>query len=287
MERMHSEHFTTLPISAMEHRHRYAFAKSYSRGTVLDIACGIGYGSEFLCGPGGADRYYGVDYNAAAIREAVSAYESDRRSFSVGDILSLPFANGTFDAVFSFETLEHIKDAAAALKELKRVLSHSGVFVGSVPDGTFDAAISAVAGDNQYHYHRFSREQLGSLLRSEFANVQIGYAEVVIASHIGLVDGAPHERIGSTELTNRMKWTHGSFYFVCSDAALPEFAEDIAGYLPFFEEQIRWIDAGRHDHRYIANLKSKLASAMRASMFGLIPARKERSLWQRLLWKTD
>ena len=49
------------------------------------------------------------------------------------DITALPFANGEFDFIFASHVLEHIPDDLAALSEVRRVLSASGVAILPVP----------------------------------------------------------------------------------------------------------------------------------------------------------
>ena len=49
------------------------------------------------------------------------------------DITRLPFADGTFDAVLCYHVLEHIPDDAAAMRELRRVLSPEGWAILQVP----------------------------------------------------------------------------------------------------------------------------------------------------------
>ena len=51
-----------------------------------------------------------------------------------GDGERLPFADGLFDTVICTETLEHVPDDRAVLRELLRVLRKGGVLVISVPD---------------------------------------------------------------------------------------------------------------------------------------------------------
>ena len=282
MERMHSEHFSMLPISAIEHQHRYHYAKKFARGTILDAACGIGYGAEFLCAGGAVDHYYGVDNSDVAIAEAKSKFHANDRTFSMGSLTSLKFPDAMFDAVFSFETLEHMSEPEAALGELRRVMKPAGVLVGSVPDGAFDAAISAVGGDNHYHFHRFSRDDLEGMLSAKFTNVQIGYAEIVIGSRISGLDNGPAGATPSCELTARKKSTHGSFYFVCSDRGLPGFVEDVAGYQPYFEGNIQSLKWLSERDKKIAELEAEVAQ-MRAStahQYAPVPPTKGWSKWR-------
>jgi SAM-dependent methyltransferase len=50
-----------------------------------------------------------------------------------GTALALPFADGTFDTVVSFETLEHVTDSTTMIAELRRVVKPGGAVIISVP----------------------------------------------------------------------------------------------------------------------------------------------------------
>ena len=52
---------------------------------------------------------------------------------AIGDIVDLPFANGSFDVVICIHVLEHIRDDAKAISELYRVLRPGGWALVSVP----------------------------------------------------------------------------------------------------------------------------------------------------------
>lgn len=54
-------------------------------------------------------------------------------SLSVGNALSLPFADGTFDKIICSEVLEHIPDYKQAVNEIERVLKPGGTLAISVP----------------------------------------------------------------------------------------------------------------------------------------------------------
>jgi SAM-dependent methyltransferase len=49
------------------------------------------------------------------------------------DLTSLPFADGSYDVVYASHVLEHIKDDAAAVAEIRRVLAPGGVAFLPVP----------------------------------------------------------------------------------------------------------------------------------------------------------
>ena len=54
--------------------------------------------------------------------------------FLLGDGFRLPFADGAFDKVICAETLEHVHDDRALVRELVRVLKPGGTMAVSVPD---------------------------------------------------------------------------------------------------------------------------------------------------------
>src|SRR5262245_34302247 len=80
----------------VEHKQRYEWAANYCQGkTVLDAACGTGYGSEILR-QSGAAKVIGVDLAL----DAISANGQPRRALLTNaDACRLPFADQSFDAV--------------------------------------------------------------------------------------------------------------------------------------------------------------------------------------------
>ena len=103
-----------------EHVARYVFALPFVENkTVLDIACGTGYGLAFL--KRSAKLVTGVDVDIEAARETKGEWD-EKTSALLGDGLNLPFDDESFDVVTSFETLEHLSERSMFLSELKRVL---------------------------------------------------------------------------------------------------------------------------------------------------------------------
>jgi SAM-dependent methyltransferase len=104
-----------------EHWHRYHFAAPLVAGReVLDVACGAGYGSALLARS--AAKVTGADLSAAAIAHACSRYaDIPNLAFRQADCAALPFADASFDAVVSFETIEHITTQEGFLDEVRRV----------------------------------------------------------------------------------------------------------------------------------------------------------------------
>lgn len=99
----------------------------------LDIGCGPG---TFIGGLDETIQSIGVDIAQAQIDYAQKQYGSASKSFVKIEPGPIPFVDHSFDVVTSIELMEHLdKDAGLALmKEARRVLKPSGVFMLTTPD---------------------------------------------------------------------------------------------------------------------------------------------------------
>ncbi len=149
-----------------EHWHRYHFAaKLVAARTVLDVACGTGYGSALLARQ--AHHVVGVDISAETIEYARALYAPETNlEFRQAECAALPFPDATFDAIVSFETIEHIQEQAQFLDEVRRVLRPDGLFVLSSPNKLEYSDRRGFA--NPYHLRELYRDALASLLASRF-----------------------------------------------------------------------------------------------------------------------
>lgn len=87
---------------------------------VLDAGCGQGNAFQFF---GPHVRVFGCDVSTAMLRHAVV-----RGPVAVQEPYALPFADGTFDAVYAFCIYHHIpaEERVRHLKELRRVVRPGG-----------------------------------------------------------------------------------------------------------------------------------------------------------------
>ena len=103
--------------------------------TVLDIGCGAGGIALHLAKAHGAGHVTGFDVEepviANARRRAEAEGMSGRVAFVEGAPGPLPFADETFDVVFSKDALLHVPDKDALFAEIHRVLKPGGVFAAS------------------------------------------------------------------------------------------------------------------------------------------------------------
>jgi SAM-dependent methyltransferase len=110
---------------------------------LLDLGCGGGRHAFEAMRRGAA--VVAIDSDAAEIKDAatlMSAMEADDQvtrvgggtgEALVGDALTLPFPEGTFDRVIAAEVLEHIPADRLAIGELARVLRPGGTMAVTVP----------------------------------------------------------------------------------------------------------------------------------------------------------
>jgi 2-polyprenyl-3-methyl-5-hydroxy-6-metoxy-1,4-benzoquinol methylase len=140
------------------HLARYAFAAEQARpGRILDMACGVGYGTRLLAERApGARLVLGVDLSADAIAFASQRYGGERIAFTCSDALDFQDQQG-FDTVVSLETIEHVADPRALLARLFALLRPSGVLVASVP-------ITPSVDVNPHHRHDFTARSFRTLL---------------------------------------------------------------------------------------------------------------------------
>jgi ubiquinone/menaquinone biosynthesis C-methylase UbiE len=117
-----------------EHRQRYDYFADRCKGLrVLDVACGVGYGSQLLAQRGAA-AVTGMDISADAIACARKQFAHPHVEFITGDATSLVGIGRPFDAAVSFETIEHLSDPESLLREVRRVLTPAGFFACSTPN---------------------------------------------------------------------------------------------------------------------------------------------------------
>ena len=105
--------------------------------TVLDCGCGPGTITRDIARQIAPGKIIGVDFNGDQIALASSEAKAQgiaNVEFRQANVYELPFADNSFDAVFSHALLEHLKDPVKAAVELKRVLKPGGMIGVCTPD---------------------------------------------------------------------------------------------------------------------------------------------------------
>jgi ubiquinone/menaquinone biosynthesis C-methylase UbiE len=110
-------------------------------GDVLEIGCGVGFNSALISLI--SDRIVATELMTQDLNIQSKGIEPARmmldrlklnNCISIGSRAEeLPFADSTFDVVFSSYVLEHLKMREDSLREMRRVLKPNGIIIATVP----------------------------------------------------------------------------------------------------------------------------------------------------------
>lgn len=155
----------------MKNAFRYHFVKEYldSKFVILDVACGSGYGTEYLSRD--SKLAVGVDLDIKCLKYAKQSYKSERAQFICADGRYLPFKREVTDVVVSFETIEHIEgklnSVSRFIKECNRIKKEDGLFICSTPNKLKSSPL-LFHPRNPYHIREFTPNSLTKLLKKKF-----------------------------------------------------------------------------------------------------------------------
>ncbi len=136
----------------------------------LDLGCGEGYGTKILSL--WMKKIIGVDIGEQVIDKACRKYLSKTCAFRKYDGKTLPFPDNTFDAVVSFQVIEHVKDDSNFIAEAHRVLKKGGLFILATPNKNIRLPQNQKPW-NVYHVREYSPHEAEKILKSRFSNVDI------------------------------------------------------------------------------------------------------------------
>jgi SAM-dependent methyltransferase len=99
---------------------------------VLEAGCGLGQWVKFLHDEG--FEAHGIDLSPLGIEKSRRMWPELENRLRVGDLRSLPYADGFFDAIVSFGAVEHNEEGVEGpLREMLRVLKPGGLLYCTVP----------------------------------------------------------------------------------------------------------------------------------------------------------
>ena len=101
--------------------------KDFAEARLLEVGCGMG--TDLLQFARGGAHVTGVDLTPRSIqisRQHFDLYDA-RGDFAISDAERLPFADESFDVVYSNGVLHHTPDTAGAVREVHRVLRPDGL----------------------------------------------------------------------------------------------------------------------------------------------------------------
>jgi len=113
---------------------------------ILDVGCGLGlYVQRFRQV---TPQVHGVDVDAERVSLASETLPNIRQAPAE----RLPYADSSFDVVFSHEVLEHVDDDRAAVREAYRVLVPGGWLVAFVPNRLYPFETHGAYWRGRYHF---------------------------------------------------------------------------------------------------------------------------------------
>jgi GT2 family glycosyltransferase/SAM-dependent methyltransferase len=242
-----------------EHLHRYALSLEFAAGkSVLDIACGEGYGSALLARV--AKSVVGVDIDPATLNYARQKYYNNNLTFLVGSCDSIPLPDHSVEVVTSFETIEHHDKHEEMMLEIKRVLTPDGLLIISSPNRfVYSDEPNYV---NEHHVKELYYNELMDLLSRHFKHVRCDGQRLATGSFVFQLDAGGGEHYAAysgdaQQLTKKTGPLPSPVYFiaVCSDSSLPE--TGLASvYIDGKDDLLKKLEAERLSH--ISQLQSQV-----------------------------
>ena len=151
-----------------QHLQRYQFALERIEGTrVLDLACGVGYGSYVLA-QAPAREVTGIDLDPRAIAYGHAHYHRPGLRLLSGDALKWQNDGAPFDTIVSFETIEHLPEPAAFVAHVAGLLKPGGIFLVSAPN-TLQHKLAPEPIENQFHLSEPDYAMLCTWLQPHFS----------------------------------------------------------------------------------------------------------------------
>jgi 2-polyprenyl-3-methyl-5-hydroxy-6-metoxy-1,4-benzoquinol methylase len=136
--------------------------------SVVDLACGEGYGSDVLARS--AYSVVGVDANPDAHEHARLRYRAPNVRFvrNMVEMYSEPC-----DAVVFLQTIEHVQDPDGVLENIKGMLRAGGAAYVSTPNVLTLAPAGAERSGNPWHLREYRAEQFRALCEAHFGSVEL------------------------------------------------------------------------------------------------------------------
>ena len=229
----------------LEHLHRYLLACELATGkTVLDIACGDGYGSAMLARH--AAQVTGVDIDTPTVERARGKYVADNLRFLQGSATDIPLDDDSVDLVVSFETIEHLTEQDRMLYEIRRVLRPEGFLLISSPD---KYEYSDVPGyHNEFHLKELYCQEFEALLQKHFSRHALLGQRVVFGSLIASAETRPFLSWSKVEEQGRSEGLAHAVYHiaVAGDGPLPPLPSSLFCAPLEHSDHVRQLEAALH-----------------------------------------
>lgn len=113
-----------------------------------------------------------MDVEKEIIEHASKKYQSKNCSFELYAGSKIPYKDNTFDAVISFQVIEHIQNDSNYISEVYRVLKKGGVFFATTPNKMYRIKPGQKVW-NRYHIREYTPNELKEILKTKFLNIEV------------------------------------------------------------------------------------------------------------------
>ncbi len=146
IQQAHNERYTDRTYSAgADHEPRIRLVRALIEGgrgrRILDVGCADG---EVLRPFVGCDEIHGLDFTQTFVEQACAVGVRARRCDVANE--PFPYPDGSFDVVFTGETIEHLIDTDRFLTEINRVLRPGGRLVLTAPNVRTPVSVAMLVG---------------------------------------------------------------------------------------------------------------------------------------------
>ena len=246
-ERMVPE-FSVGTLMYAEHIVRYQAALPFvEKKTVLDIACGSGYGANMLASK--AKMVYGVDIDTATVTYANEQYGDKNIEFISGEATKIPLDDNSVDVVITFETIEHVKNYKLFLSEIDRILKKDGLLLISTPN-----SLEFTKG-NHFHLHEFQYKELIDVVKPHFEYIESyfqGTWKTTAIGNLDFISKISQKNVDTGNYAPLKGEDYLYFYLVCSRKPISISLSPVAGIGEHYsdkETSQAWADSNAHNER--------------------------------------
>ena len=149
--------------------------------TILDVGCGVGWGTLDAAANITPGEAHGIDITAAMLRKArhhARKVGINNVRFTKASADDMPFDDGSFDGVFTTHAAHHFPDPLEAFKEIRRVLKHGKrlVLIDTSGSTRFMQGFEEKLRKEEKSHNRFLKlsEAKALLRKAGFSNIE-GY----------------------------------------------------------------------------------------------------------------
>ena len=135
--------------------------------TVLDLGCGDGALTSFICQKGA--KVIGLDNQELGLKFAKEFLKSQglEAELILADVYQIPLKDNSVDFVVASDIIEHVRKPDKLLREAQRVLKTGGTIIITTPYRLTEKPM------DPFHYREFYPKELKKLVRPYFKDIEI------------------------------------------------------------------------------------------------------------------